>query len=112
MNLNYNVDQVMKAAQYIWDNNPAAPFWPSCPLGPTDIANEILQMAERVAVRNVRNSDRWTSFSGTGGYIIMFSSDDEGEIENIDIDVLVDPAVGLDSRRYVTQTIDLDDIDF
>lgn len=107
MHIRYNLEQVLTAAQFLWDNNPACRNWPSAPIGPNDIVDDILRHAERQAQANAAHPHRWSTFSGTGGYIILFTSDDDlDDVQYVDIEVYVDSAVGVENRRYIEQYVE------
>lgn len=91
MRMRYDRGQVMAAAQFIWDNNPAVRCWPSQPKSALDVFDDIMQFGKRHGVRNMQDPDNWSGWSGTGGYLVMFTSDED---DVFDIDVYVDPAVG------------------
>lgn len=111
MIINYNMTQLMAAAEFIWNNNPAVQQWPARPRSVMDVVNDILRTAKRQAEKNVQGWIRdgsWSTFVGTGGYTVMLTSDsDFDDMDNIvvDLDILVDPAVGCRSYNFVTQEI-------
>lgn len=111
MIISYNMSQLMAAAEFIWNNNPAVQHWPDQPRSVMDVANGILRTAKRQAEQNVHTwqaSGVWSTFVGTGGYTVILTSDsDFDDVDNIviDLDILVDPAVGDRSYNIVTQEI-------
>lgn len=111
MIISYNVAQLTAAAEFIWNNNPSVQHWPDRPGSVMDVANGILRTAKRQAEKNVEGWFRdgsWSTFVGTGGYTVMLTSDsDFDDVDNIvvDLDILVDPAVGDRSYNIVTQEI-------
>lgn len=106
MRMTYNRYQVMAAAQYIWNYNDAVQRWPSQPRSALDVVEDILAFGRKHGTRNMQRPDsEWTSWSGTGGYMVLFTSDDN---DSFNIDVYVDASVGLEGR-YVEEFIDEDE---
>lgn len=105
MRMRYNRYQVMAAAQFIWDNNPSVSDWPACPRGVMDVYEAILAFGRKHGMENMADPDNWCSWTGTGGFMVLITSDDP---DSFDIDVYVDPAVGM-GGRYVEEFIDEDE---
>lgn len=98
------------AASFIWENNPYAKQW-----GRTrqDVEDSIRDFIIECATRNMKRLelsiklgkevDEWDSYCGTGGYYITMHEDTETDNDNVRtgplsvrVDILVDPAVGID----------------
>jgi hypothetical protein len=116
----YNLVSLHAAASYIWDNNPAVRKWPSAPISVHDVLYLIHTDMVRYACANantiikerntkVRMPDAWLSFTGTGGYYLMFDlqSDEDSKNIMIGVDILVDPGVGSPTSHFTTEVIDM-----
>jgi hypothetical protein len=118
--IGYNLDSLQESARYIWENNPAVPRWPSPPADMFDLMKQMKEHVRRDVKKNlevlkrekeggVNLSDLWTNMTGTGGYTILYSlEDDTDERIYISVEFLVDPAVGKNGT-FVTETLDFED---
>lgn len=117
INLSYNVASLHEAARYIWDNNPSVEKWSSAPKSAIDVMKQIKDDMFRYAKYNaqiilkekrlgVNLSNEWKTFTGTGGYYLLFAlEEDTEELILISIDILVDPAVGHPVPRYISEEL-------
>lgn len=105
MKMRYNLTQVMSVAQFLWNNNPSIGMWPSQPRDSMDIFDQILSMARQQGVLNMADPDNWIGSTGTGGFIILITSDEE---DAFDVEVYVDAAIGRDCR-VVEEYVDEED---
>ena len=101
MKMRYNLQQVMDAAGFIWHFNDSVTEWPDQPKSAMDVVSIILDFARKRGMENMAG-DEWTSWSGTGGFMIIFTSDDD---ESFAVEVYVDPAL-INPRRFVEEWID------
>ena len=106
MHLHYDRAQVRAAAEYIWQNNSMIHIWPSQPLHAHDVYEHIIELAVQHIKRNLQ-SDYWSNWVITGGFVILVSALDEDDNENFEMDVFVDPNVG-NTGRYVSEYFDED----
>lgn len=117
--ISYSLGALHEAAKFIWENNRSVPYWPSAPTSAFDVMTQIRNMMVKGALENAEflrkeknktlsPDDDWMTFTGSGGYYVLYellSEEDEEEIR-IGIDVLVDPAVSHPNPRYVTEVVD------
>ncbi len=119
--IGYNLTSLQEVAQYILDHNPSVPKWSNPPKN----VFELMQRMKRYVYRDVRKnvellkreksegislSDYWINMTGTGGYTILYSLEDQtDELIYISVDFLVDPAVGQEPT-FVTEDIDFDEL--
>lgn len=102
--------QLLKTAQFIWQNNPYVRNWPARINSVEKLASYIKSMAYVQAKKNaislVNNTEDWVSYIGTGGFSIHFSSEYRpGDIYvDISIQFLVDAAVGVSSDYLTIET--------
>lgn len=110
----YSIAQVHRAAYYIWENNPYVRNWPNAMESPDDVVAYIKTMMFKQAEKNahslLQDDDQWVSFTGTGGFLIHFTSEYEpGDgFVDINVEVSVDPAVGISDRGYTEKIFELD----
>jgi hypothetical protein len=102
MKMLYNVNQLMKAAEYIWEHNNHVDAWPNKPQSVMDVMRIMLNLAERQGVKNMRDPDNWVSWVGTGGYVLIITSDDP---DTFVVEFLIDPNVS-NEGRWVHEWID------
>lgn len=95
MKMRYNLTQVMSVAQFLWNNNPSIELWPVRPRDSMDIFDQILNMARQLGMRNMADPENWNTWTGTGGFVILVTSDED---DAFDVEVFVDAAVGRDCR--------------
>ena len=117
INLSFNVASLHEAARYIWNNNPSVEKWPAAPKSAIDVMKQIKDDMFRYAKYNAQLilkerrlgtdlTNEWTTFSGTGGYYLIFNLEDDTEEHIlIGVDILVDPAVGHPVSRYTMDDI-------
>lgn len=117
--ISYCQTQVEEAAKFIWENNKSVKKWPSAPKDVFDIYDIIIDYMKRDSRKNFdvilqerktgeNLDDRWTRYSGTGGFFIIYDLIEESDtVIRIDADVLVDPCIGkLDTVVYADEVID------
>lgn len=116
--LSYHLAGLHEAAQFIWTKNSAVQNWPSKPATVFDVMNQMLEMMRRDAARNahiilkerklkVELGSEWVSYTGTGGYYMMYELYEETEDEiSIGASILVDPAVSHPMPTFVTEELD------
>jgi hypothetical protein len=106
--IHYNFSQLEKAAEFIFNNNSSCCVWPSPACSAYDVRIQIEQMIRRVAAENMvspsaERDANWTTWTGTGGFFLVFTSDDD---YSIDVSIYVDPAIGTNTYRYMTEVVD------
>lgn len=116
--IGYNLNSLQESAQYIWNHNPHVSRWPTPPSNVFELMQQIKNQVRRDVQRNVeilkREKDEgidltneWIHMTGTGGYTIMYSLEDNTDDKiYIGVDFLVDPAVGNKNDSFVTEVLD------
>lgn len=100
------MEDLNAAASFVWENNKACPVWPDPCFSFLDVKEHILADIRAYAAKNMAtydDPDKWISWVGGAGYWFIFSSDDE---MSIDVEILVDPALGNNKYSYVHEVID------
>jgi len=101
----YDAEQVMKAAEFIWNNNKHVGLWPSQPQSSMDVMRQMLYTAQKQGMKNMGlPTGQWVGWLGSGGYYMIFTSEGEDQFE---VEFLVDANVG-GEHRYVEEWIDED----
>jgi len=118
VNIGYPVAALHEASKFIWENNPSVLKWPSAPESVFDVMSHIQETMRKGAMQNAKllikeknlgvTLDReWLDYTGTGGYYLIFTLRDEVDEEiTIDVDILVDPAVGNPNPGFATEYVD------
>lgn len=116
--LSYSLTALQMAAQYIWEKNTSVTQWPCKPKSVIDVMDRITSMMRESALKNanviVREKElstdlasEWNTFTGTGGFYLLFELYDAGEDEiSIGVDILIDPSVGHAEPAYVSELVD------
>lgn len=101
----YDLDQLEQAAKYVASCNNS-----SC-RSAEEVRTMILEDIRRIADENFRRGEEnWISWIGTGGYYLLFTLDDSDSIiPRVEAQILIDPRIGMNSYRYVTEVIDTQD---
>lgn len=110
---------MQEAAKFIWENNPSVKFWPTEPESMMDVYNTIHHMVIRDSKKNYQtvlreretgqSSDDWIGYSGTGGFYISYELIvDEKDAIEINVEITVDPCLGIDfdKRVYIVEVVD------
>jgi hypothetical protein len=103
----YSNTQLQKTARFIWDNNPYVRNWLRGEKSLDQLISYIKSMAFRQGKLNahalIHNVENWLSYTGTGGFVIQFSSEYRpgDSFIDISIDFLVDASVG-DYKDFLT----------
>lgn len=111
MYLVFDPDQLQAAAEFVFKHNPSCPYWPQPCHSAEEVRQSMLREAERYGKRNLLglredpDGNKWMTYIGTGGYTMLFSSDVDEEVH---VDFLVDPAVGINRRSWTTMDISQD----
>jgi hypothetical protein len=108
--ITYSLDQLEQAASFIFHHNKSIEYWPSQPRNVQDVQKTIMDLIYRTAATNMapkRYADptEWCSWTGVGGYTLIFTTDGPGQI---DVEISVDPAIGIPGFRQVSDVIDDD----
>ena len=119
VNISYPCAALHEAAKFIWENNPSVEKWPSAPKSVFDVISNIQSMMKRGAMDNAKiilkeralgtNLDNeWLTYTGTGGYYLVYTLRDSDDTENvtIEVDILVDPAVSDPTKGFTTEFVD------
>ncbi len=118
VNVSYPIAALHEASKFIWENNTVVTSWPSKPKDVFDVMKSIQEFVRRGALDNARIilkekrlkvelDNEWTSYTGTGGYYVLYELDDSTDTEiTIGATILVDPSVSNPSPGYVTEFID------
>lgn len=112
--VHYSEEQLTQAAKFIFMNNPSCRTWPvpchSVEAVRQHIMDNITQHGKRCAnvLRNSLDPDRdWPWMTGTGGYYLIFTNDDDSNV--IFVEILVDPAVARRDWRYIVDYVEMED---
>ena len=106
----YSTDQLAAAAQFVIENNKRIS-------GFTSIVDTIKTTIRQLAKGNITtllkerelkiNSNDWSSFSGTMGFYVLMSLEDENDDQIVlNIDILVDPSLGKSEKTYISEEFD------
>lgn len=118
VSLHYKLSALHEAARFIWEKNQLVKQWYSQPQSVFDVQDQILEMMRRDAEKNARIlvrekkekinlEEEWISYSGTGGFYIIYELYDSSEEEiSIGASILVDPTVGYSEPPFVTEELD------
>ncbi len=111
MKISYDKRALNAAAEYIWNNNTVVRDWPDKPTSVKEVKHIIKTFMVEAALKNatyiksVKNGKtrgKWVSWTGTGGYFFIFSTDDD---VTIDVEILVSPNF---KYKFVTKKLKVD----
>lgn len=119
VSISYSLASLHEASKFIFENNTSIDKWPNKPNSAYDVMNQIRDLVKRGAIENanliqrekqlsVKLDSDWVSYTGTGGYFVIYdleSGEDEEDVV-IGATILVDPAVSHPHPGYVTEVID------
>lgn len=104
--ITYNKEQLKNAVQYVWEHNFRIR---SEPLNFNNLEKLYNYVHNSLIVetvkRNVSNPTDWTSWVCTAGFLITFSTDDEDNIENVHVEIFVDPSIGSEMTTSFSQEV-------
>lgn len=122
--LSYSLSALHMAAKFVWENNPHIGMWPSQPkdvLDVIDLISSTLRKTASVNAENVRQArltdspDKfsWTGSVTTGGYMLLYSLDESDTDDiSIEIEIMVDPAIGTLKSSHIIEFLDDIDADY
>jgi hypothetical protein len=120
VDIGYNMTSLQEVAQFILENNTSVSKWPEPPKNAFELMRQMKDHVYRDVRKNVKVlerekqegmslSDGWVNMTGTGGYTILYSLEDQkDDWVYISVDFLVDPAVSKEST-FVTESLDFDE---
>jgi len=119
----YNLTSLEKTAQFVWDNNPYVKKWYDAPKDVFGLIQRIrndalsgvhknVNVLKREKAGEIITDNGWLNSTGTGGYTIHYSLEDEtDDYVLMNIEFLVNPAVGEEEPIYVSEDIDISNDD-
>ena len=118
--IGYNMTSLQEVAQFILENNASISKWPNPPKNAFELMRQMKDHVYRDVSKNVKTlerekaegvslQDEWVNMTGTGGYTILYSLEDQkDDYVYMSVDFLVDPAVSKEST-FVTESLDFDE---
>lgn len=111
--LNYSHSQLLKTAEYIWENNTSVHKWDRQPRSAVDIVRLILQEMRKTGTQNARSlmqnkgANVWSDYVGTGGYYLLFEMlEHTADSIMVGVTILVDLSVSNRNIGMVSEQID------
>lgn len=112
--VHYSEEQLTEAAKFIFTNNSSCRTWPTPCRSIEDVRQHIMDNITRHGkrcanvLRTSLDPDRdWPWMTGTGGYYLIFTNDEDSEV--ISVDILVDPALPREQWRVIVDYVEMED---